>query len=1128
MRRFLLLIAIAMTCVVVNAQAVFTDIGDVKYALYGDNTGSVIGLSSAGKAKANLELAIPSIVIYNGQTYNVSAISNSAFKNATNITSVFVHYGISSIGNNAFQNATKVASFHIPSSVTNVGDYAFAGIPTYTISFAGWTPPEFGSHAIEEITAKSVSIFISPSVSKSDYCTALNSGNCTYNEEYVFEGLAYDYVRDDVYVTITNTSTTIPEATVVHIEPTDTHTDFVLQDLTQSISPIKYNIVEINTRTCNNETLLRSVDFSKLTKLNRLKSSAFYNCTNLKTVNLGKSIRQIQSYVFYNSSIQTINIPRSVTLISARAFQFCHQLQRIDVDESNTAYSSRNGVLYDKKQKFLQVFPQAARTSTGEYKSVITENDTTIWSDAVMVINTSAFENCAHLKEVYIPYGVEYVEENAFMKCENLEILKIPSSVRLVQDRFISSCTNLKELYINMTTPPSIKYLITYGTLPMNHTTLFVPKGCVNAYKNEQLWNSDFDAIYEGSYDFAIEDNTTQAKCRYIITSTAPEALGGKNYDGRAQLLSIVPPTTANAKISIPAQVSTLYDNRHFAVTGIGSSMFAQSPPTVNFSLALGENIDSISAGAFTGINKLTGLTLGRSLRHVGDGAFEGCGITSALMFAYGITTIGNRAFKGNQIPSLFIPSSIKTLGQDAIEGNRKLKYLSLNSKNLYDLKPILTGMPVSCKLYVPTGVVEQYRNATGWSSIQVNAGACDITYNNAGILNTRYHSTIISDEPVTFEGVTYDGTAKYVYSQANDPGVLTTTAFNGRLSVAYNLYGTNKNFLIVEYDDSCLVGASDIVTLPLEESKALRRIGRNAFSGTNITNLIIPAHVTEIGENAFVDCKRLNQAIVLKSNNKIWKKQWYGNNDNDFVCYVNWNGVSQESLVDVRQWEKLNGETVAPVDRMSCYFMTSDTTGHCTFAANLPIDWSQSGIKAYVLDDYRPNYNTVYATPVTESRPNEGLMISGYDNHVMYLLPRHNNPAGIPQHTNLLRGNVTDSIMTISSQQYKNRLPYYWDKSSDSFLTHKDYIQVPMGEAYLVLESSVPKVSLSFDAAPSSTPGDVNGDGLVDVTDLNNLINVVLGNDNADKYDGRADVNQDGTVDVSDLNAVVNFILTH
>ena len=60
----------------------------------------------------------------------------------------------------------------------------------------------------------------------------------------------------------------------------------------------------------------------------------------------------------------------------------------------------------------------------------------------------------------------------------------------------------------------------------------------------------------------------------------------------------------------------------------------------------------------------------------------------------------------------------------------------------------------------------------------------------------------------------------------------------------------------------------------------------------------------------------------------------------------------------------------------------------------------------------------------------------------------------------------------------------------------------------------------------PAFKPGDVNGDGDVDVKDSNIMINIVLNHDDASKYAGRADVNGDGVVDISDINLLINIIL--
>lgn len=52
---------------------------------------------------------------------------------------------------------------------------------------------------------------------------------------------------------------------------------------------------------------------------------------------------------------------------------------------------------------------------------------------------------------------------------------------------------------------------------------------------------------------------------------------------------------------------------------------------------------------------------------------------------------------------------------------------------------------------------------------------------------------------------------------------------------------------------------------------------------------------------------------------------------------------------------------------------------------------------------------------------------------------------------------------------------------------------------------------------------GDVNGDGTVDITDVNALVNLLLTGNSAGCKN--PDVNGDGNIDVSDINAVIGII---
>lgn len=55
---------------------------------------------------------------------------------------------------------------------------------------------------------------------------------------------------------------------------------------------------------------------------------------------------------------------------------------------------------------------------------------------------------------------------------------------------------------------------------------------------------------------------------------------------------------------------------------------------------------------------------------------------------------------------------------------------------------------------------------------------------------------------------------------------------------------------------------------------------------------------------------------------------------------------------------------------------------------------------------------------------------------------------------------------------------------------------------------------------------GDLDGSCDINGTDLNILINIILGKDNADNYGGRANIDGEGGVDGTDLNRLINFII--
>lgn len=71
------------------------------------------------------QIIIPASVTYEGTTYQVTSIGQSAFQGCSGLTSITLPDGLASIANSAFSGCTGLTSVSIPASVTSIDDYAF-------------------------------------------------------------------------------------------------------------------------------------------------------------------------------------------------------------------------------------------------------------------------------------------------------------------------------------------------------------------------------------------------------------------------------------------------------------------------------------------------------------------------------------------------------------------------------------------------------------------------------------------------------------------------------------------------------------------------------------------------------------------------------------------------------------------------------------------------------------------------------------------------------------------------------------------------------------------------------------------------------------------------------------------
>jgi hypothetical protein len=203
-------------------------------------------------------------------------------------------------------------------------------------------------------------------------------------------------------------------------------------------------------------------------------------------------------------SLTDITIPASVTDIGEWVFSRCARLTAINAAVDNKAYTSQDGILYNKDKTILIAYPAGKTdgsfiipdyvtgigggafagceslsgitipnsvTSIGDnafaYTGItsvnIPDNITVIKDmtfsncyglanvtipDGVTRIGDNAFESCISLARIIIPNGVTSIGKAAFHECISLTGVTIPNNVTVICDSVFSYCTNLKSIII--------------------------------------------------------------------------------------------------------------------------------------------------------------------------------------------------------------------------------------------------------------------------------------------------------------------------------------------------------------------------------------------------------------------------------------------------------------------------------------------------------------------------------------------------------------------------------------------------------------------------------------------------------------------------------------------------------
>ncbi|MCX7548771.1 leucine-rich repeat domain-containing protein [Xanthomarina sp. F1114] len=292
MKQYLLLFLFSINFI---QSQTFND-GTLEYTVT-DVTNNYVSVTSYNNICPTGSLVIPETVTDNSIVYTVIEIAEFAFNACPNLTNVSLPDSISIINTAAFRNSSGLTSINMPANLISIENQGFSGCSSLTnVTFpVGLT--SLKRRAFED-------------------CTSLTNVNLPNSVNFVgFE--AFKGCTSLTDVSLSNSMTNINTA--------------VFYGCSSLINvSIPDSITSISSFVFYGCTSLISVNLPA--NLDVIWDRAFFGCTSLTTINFPNTLTSIGEQSFFNTNLNEIHIPESVTTIDEGAFQLCDNLTNVTVN----------------------------------------------------------------------------------------------------------------------------------------------------------------------------------------------------------------------------------------------------------------------------------------------------------------------------------------------------------------------------------------------------------------------------------------------------------------------------------------------------------------------------------------------------------------------------------------------------------------------------------------------------------------------------------------------------------------------------------------------------------------------------------------------------------------------------
>ena len=612
-------------------------------------------------------------------------------------------------------------------------------------------------------------------------------------------------------------------------------------------------------------------------------SEVNYDCKDITSITLPGTIVKMGSGVFKDAKITKLDIPKSVRDISHTAWVALPTMPEFKVHSENPSFESdEKGVLYTKHRVELRTVPSNIMTKV--------TGDTYTIDSHVTSITVGAFAKAPDLKKIKLPAGLDKVEDigwpsiagtpsleafvmdagNAKYEVVNGvlftkspkklllypqgkpgETYTVPAGVEEITSYGIAGNPYLTSINLKDVTKVKISALV---NLP-NLKTITIPKNL----KKEGLTEGAFEGcsslqaykVAEGNPDFSADNGV----------------LFSKNKD----ILYFYPIAKSDATYNIPPTVKIIADKAFQGASKLTS-------------LVIPTSVEEINSQAFRQNYRLASVKFCEpsNLRKLANYSFWTCSSLKEVTLPSSITNIGKAFLACDSLETINVPANAKltTIEEDAFKSNINLKHfnflgecpLTTIGKNAFaNLKKLTT-------FKMPKTVTDIQLNAfSGCSNLatvefdpnadiqKIGAGAfadcglqrISIPKKVKEIAKEAFRNcTVLKKIEVTEFTTSIDPEAFKYCDQLTEIKVSKDNTVYS--SVGGYLLSKDKKTLILFPPGK----ANDKFTLL---PPSIEKIGDNSFLDCRkLTNVTIPNKVKTIGKRAFGLCKNLKTITFL------------------------------------------------------------------------------------------------------------------------------------------------------------------------------------------------------------------------------------------------------------------------